>query len=183
MPKVKLIDGVEFRQVPGFPGYFVSAAGRLMSYRRYGPGVALSNGPREFRYCANCRGYIVVGLRRNGKRYSMGLHRIVLETFVGARPPGQECRHLDGNKENNALSNLAWGTQEENLVDRHNHGRHYTPRGEHHGNSKLTNEQVIRMRNLAKTGRFTYAALGQRFGVTERTASRVARRLIWTHIS
>jgi len=40
-----------------------------------------------------------------------------MEAFGIARPDGMECRHLDGNPTNNALSNLAWGTRQQNIMD------------------------------------------------------------------
>jgi len=51
------------------------------------------------------------------------IHRLVLETFIGKRPKGMVCRHLDGNSCNNKLSNLKWGTQKENIADAFKHGR------------------------------------------------------------
>lgn len=51
------------------------------------------------------------------------VHRLVLRAFVGACPPGQVCRHLNGDKKDNRLSNLAWGTLLENRQDRTRHDR------------------------------------------------------------
>jgi hypothetical protein len=49
---------------------------------------------------------------------------MVLEAFTGPRPePAYHARHLDGNPQNNALANLAWGTRQENWEDRRSHGR------------------------------------------------------------
>lgn len=49
---------------------------------------------------------------------------MVLRAFVGEPPAGHECRHLDGDRQNNALDNLAWGTRAENVADTIRHGRH-----------------------------------------------------------
>jgi HNH endonuclease len=67
----------------------------------------------------NKRGYQSIKFGR-WKRFR--LHSLVLECFVGPRPPGMECRHLDGNPSNNALENLAWGTRSENRADQVRHG-------------------------------------------------------------
>lgn len=58
----------------------------------------------------------------DGKRCSVGVHRLVLMAFVGMPEEGQVCRHLDGNPGNNNLSNLAWGTVLENYQDSVKHG-------------------------------------------------------------
>lgn len=50
------------------------------------------------------------------------IHQLVLEAFVGLAPEGMECRHLDGDPDNNFLSNLAWGTRTENAQDSIRHG-------------------------------------------------------------
>lgn len=50
------------------------------------------------------------------------MHELVLTAHVGPCPPGMECRHLDGDEKNNALSNLVWGTPPEQALDRVRHG-------------------------------------------------------------
>jgi hypothetical protein len=42
-------------------------------------------------------------------------HRLICEAFHGPAPHGSVCMHLDENAANNAPTNLAWGTQKENL--------------------------------------------------------------------
>lgn len=68
------------------------------------------------------KGYWFAKLSHGGVKKSFPIHRLVLEAFVGPRPAGMECRHLDGNKNNNRLYNLAWGTGEENRADQVRHG-------------------------------------------------------------
>lgn len=41
----------------------------------------------------------------------------MLEAFVGPRPHGQLGRHLDDDRDNNTLANLAWGTPAQNSQD------------------------------------------------------------------
>lgn len=42
--------------------------------------------------------------------------------FHGPCPPGQEVRHLDGTRDNDAADNLCWGTSVENKADCERHG-------------------------------------------------------------
>lgn len=42
---------------------------------------------------------------------------LVLEAFVRLRSPGEVVMHLDDDSANNALSNVRWGTSQENALD------------------------------------------------------------------
>lgn len=59
------------------------------------------------------------------------IHRLVLEAFVGPCPDGMEALHSDGNKTNNNVDNLRWGTPSENNRDIVKHGRHRNARKTH----------------------------------------------------
>lgn len=107
------------------------------------------------------------------------IHRLVLEAFVGPRPPGAITRHLDGNPSNNRPHNLAWGTHQENADDRVLHGR--SCRGETHGNAKLTNRQAyeIRARHAAGEGP---TVLAKEYGVALGTVEKIVYSESWTHL-
>lgn len=106
-----------YRPVPGFPSYLVSNQGRVVSERRT-PARELT--PRIK------RGYALVRLAdgRGGDK-QQAIHRLVLAAFVGPCPDGMEVRHLDGDRGNNVLSNLAYGTRSENSRDKRSHGTDY----------------------------------------------------------
>lgn len=64
------------------------------------------------------KGYLRV--RIAGKdRY---VHHLVLETFVGPRPPGMEGCHGIGGMTDNSLENLRWDTPSNNNRDKAKHG-------------------------------------------------------------
>lgn len=71
-------------------------------------------------------GYFVVSVGGRGAPV-VRVHHLVLETFVSNCPDGMNCRHLDGDPSNNALSNLAWGTQSEQVADKKAHGTFNPP--------------------------------------------------------
>jgi hypothetical protein len=77
---------------------------------------------------------------------------------------------------------LRYGTARENAADMVIRGRaryisHY---GENCGTSKLTNANVLQIRELAKT--MTYPEIGKIFGVHKGHVKKIVNRKAWTHI-
>jgi hypothetical protein len=103
-------------------------------------------------------------------------HELVLAAFVGPCPKGMWCRHLDGNRDNNTLPNLKWGTHLENEADKQSHGT--TARGIRNGNSKLTEEQVRYILSSPKTQK----EVAREIGCSQAWVSLVRRREVWRHI-
>lgn len=100
----------EWRPVEGFEGlYEISSLGRLKSYKESPAGKILS--------IKNSKGdYLRIRLQGVGKKEkSISLHRLVAQTFL-PNPKGLDVvNHIDGNKQNNAVSNLEWCTQKYNV--------------------------------------------------------------------
>lgn len=106
--------------IEGFEGrYEVSDLGRvrsLLTYRGHpGPRIMVARPKRN--------GYLAIQLRRaDGVERGLFVHRLVMNAFVGPRPEGQETRHLNGDRTDARLSNLAYGTHVENMQDKKRHG-------------------------------------------------------------
>lgn len=65
-------------------------------------------------------GYCTVWIN---KRYWF-VHELMLLSFIGPRPEGKkDSRHLDDVKTNNVMSNLRWGSRQENMNDAVKNGR------------------------------------------------------------
>ena len=64
-------------------------------------------------------GYCELSLHKNGKEKRFKVHRLVAEAFIPNPNNLPEVNHIDGNKENNTLSNLEWVTSSENQKHRH----------------------------------------------------------------
>lgn len=76
------------------------------------------------------------------------ISRLVLEAFVGPAPCKMHAAHLDGNINNNWLSNLKWCSPSENHKHKWLHGT--ATIGERHGCAKLTAKQVLKIRKRYK---------------------------------
>lgn len=115
--------------------------------------------------------YHSVFLYENGKKQRAPVHRLVLLAWVG--PPGEneECRHLNDDKHDNRLENLAWGSRQDNADDRVRNG--HSPRGEKAGRAKLTEAQVIEIREKYAAGASSHE-LAKEYPVSANTIRLIA---------
>ena len=91
----------EWRWVKDFEGlYQISNHGRLKSFHKDKiSGYILSN--------VNQKGwYFTVNLIKSGKKTTKRIHVLVAEAFIGKVPSGFHVHHIDGNKQNNVVTNL-----------------------------------------------------------------------------
>jgi len=171
-----------WKDVVGYEGiYQVSNRGRVMRIAP-GPGAVVG---RILKPMGGGNGYLRVGLWRDRKRTHLFVHRLVIEAHIGPAPsPDHEVNHKNGITDDNRVENLEWVTRSEN--ERHAYrvlGRKAAPsKGEAHGLAKLSDEDVIGMRKLYATGKYTQAELGEMFGVSESNIGLIVRREIWKHI-
>ena len=171
--------------VVGYEGlYEVSDRGRVYSVPRvidsHNPGY--KNGKqlicgRIFKPGSHLQGYLVVGLSKNGKPHTFPVHKLVLEAFIGPRPPGMECCHQDGDPKNNYLKNIKWGSYSENRSDMIRHGR--STRGEKQPTSKLTELDVYCIRDWLRDGRWSQVIIADCFGVHSSSISAIKHGKNW----
>ena len=129
----------------------------------------------------NASRYPHVGARRlsDGKVIARRIHGLVLDAFLGPRPPGMYARHRDGNPNNNHIANLSYATQSENLLDRRIHGT--ANRGERNGRARFTEANVIEMRAARRDG-LSYRRIGLQFGTDARHAMAIVTGETWGHV-
>ena len=149
-----------WKPITDYPNYEVSDQGEVRNIKRQ----------RLLKPRLNCR-YLKVTLSRNGKQTVYCVHRLVADAFLGSNQ-GECVRHLDGNPLNNCLSNLAWGSLQDNQLDRTD-----TTLG-----SKLTPRNVRFIRFLSHVGK-TYKHIASYFGLNPIYVGTVVRREVWTKVS
>lgn len=169
----------QYSPARGFPGYFIGDDGSVWSQKAIGGSRDYGSPPRKLKLTINKIGYLQCAIHAGDKQITRFVHRLVLEAFVGPRPKGGVCRHLDGNPLNNKLNNLCWGTQKENLADRLLHGT--VNRGERNGQSKLTADQVLEIKRIGRT--VTQDSLAAKYGVNRTSIGRVLRGVDWGHVN
>ena len=121
----------QWRPVVGYEGlYEVSDMGRVRSLDRV---VSCPRARSKTRLARGilmrpsviASGHLAAQLSRSGDRKTVGVHRLVLEAFVGPCPDGMEACHYNDIADDNRLSNLRWGTRSDNFYDRVRNGRHH----------------------------------------------------------
>ena len=159
-----------WKDIPGYEGvYQVSDEGQIWSYPR-------PNTKGGLRALGLNKGYPAITLYKDGVSARRTVHKLVLLAFVGPRPENQQVRHLDGARTNNTLSNLCYGTREDDEDDKRRHGAAAT--GEQHPQTTLTNEEVREIRGSTEPG----LTLAARYNTSPQTVSKVRRHQTWRHL-
>jgi hypothetical protein len=83
---------------------------------RFQKGVLLKPGK-------DSRGYMQVGLNRNGISKMHLVHRLVVKAFIAKDGIRNDVNHIDSNRTNNNLENLEWVTKSENQIHAYAMGR------------------------------------------------------------
>ncbi len=149
--------------IPGYEGqYEASNQGRVRSNKKI------------LAACNVSGGYKAVSL---GKNNSKLIHRLVAAAFLGPAPSGKQLvLHSNGDRYDNRLSNLRYGSHKDNSADAKLHGTQ--ARGERQHAAKLTTEQVLYIRASNETS----AALAKKFSVTTACISAIIKRKNWRHV-
>jgi len=148
----KSIDGYEYL-------YKVSNTGKIRSFHKR---------VIDLKFGLSNSGYYIAHLRLQGVRQAKYVHRLVALAFIGAIPKNLEVMHLDGNKLNNHVDNLRYGTRSCNCAFKVDDGTDTI--GERHGCAKLANADIVVIRQLHTNG-VTGASLARKFNVTESNIS------------
>lgn len=91
--------------IDNFPTYTISDNGVITN---------ITNG--YVKKCWQCKnGYLYVDLQYKGYRSKQPVHRLLATHFLPNPDNKRTVNHIDGNKLNNALSNLEWATYSENM--------------------------------------------------------------------
>jgi hypothetical protein len=134
---------METKQLSGLSKYLFRADGEVISLWKTDPCI-LAGGTDKDGY----KKFVLID--DNGMRRYMRRASLICTAFHGQRPFGMNVRHLDGSRTNDAASNLCWGTQSENCMDKVLHGT--AQRGHKSANSKITEKQAAKIKMLLAQG-------------------------------
>ena len=118
-------------------------------------------------------GYLHVSLYKDKKSYTKNIHIIVARTFISNPLNLPEINHIDGNKENCAVTNLEYSTKSNNEKHAHRTGLKHAIKGEKNVSSKLTNLQVKEIRELK--GKLRQREIADKYNVCRQLISSIHR--------
>jgi YesN/AraC family two-component response regulator len=158
-----------WKEIPGFPLYEASNTGLIRSNNRGRIKHILK--PYTMK-----NGYQTCQLGR-GNHFLV--HRLILLTFIGECQEGCEGNHINGIKSDNSISNLEYISHRDNMV-------HMTRvlnknNGESHNMSKVTEDIVRKIREIAKTG-LPQKDIGKMFGISRSNTGAIIRGFLWKHV-
>jgi HNH endonuclease len=177
------MNQVEYRDIPGFDGWYQAGSdGSIWSCRKVNaqPGRGEWHKLMQFEHKKR-RGsnHLRVNVRierGKGKLVHRWVHRLVLEAFVGACPPGMEACHNDGDPTNNRIDNLRWDTPSAHYHDRYLHGTSMI--GPKNPRVKLNWDRVSEIRAMLAAG-YSQQSIADHFGLGQTTISRIHLNQRW----
>lgn len=105
-------------EICGYPGYFVDYEGRILKIT--------DNGFKLVNPWMGQNGYLYVDLINDeGAKKKELVHRLIAENFIDNDNGHPFVRHYDDNKLNNSVSNLVWGTPQDNHDDMVRNGHEF----------------------------------------------------------
>lgn len=125
---------------------------------------------------SKCRGYGEFSTSAQGHARA---HRVSYELAHGPIPKGMHCLHRCDNAACVNPEHLFLGTNVENMADMVSKGR--SPKGAANGVATLTDEKVLQIRALRRSGKSS-RELAVAFGVKPEHIRRIVRRGSWTHL-
>ncbi len=168
--------------IPDLSGYDVSNLGRVRSWwypRRSSKASGFMSSPRLMKPYYHY-GYPQVILHKNRKPYSRKIHRLVALSFVSNPMNKPHINHINCVRSDARADNLEWVTPKENMAHAVSVGR-FKHRGSQKNVSKLTEEQVLSIRERAARGEY-HRIIAADFNVDRSLIGLISRRRIWTHI-
>lgn len=123
--------------------YFISNKGRILNTKTN----------KFIKPRLNEKGYVKVDVYLKGKKFSKRLNRLVAEHFILFKPVSKdEINHIDGNKQNNAVSNLEYVTHKENMQHAFKNNLVKMKYGDKHHSTKYPDSLVIQIKELISRG-------------------------------
>jgi hypothetical protein len=175
---------ITHRQLERYPIYLFSSDGSIYSLRY----------KKKMKPAKDKKGYLRTMLTdKYGDSKTVKVHRLIAEAFIFNPENKPQVNHINGIKSDNRVENLEWVTAKENTKHAIEKGLFVfqTPeksvnktikKGSLNGQSKLTELQVIEIRDKFIPRKYTRKMLSKEYGVAEATIKDIVLRKSWKHV-
>lgn len=103
------------KPIVGWPGYYATYDGRIISVRRIAnTGIGGNHRDRVLAIALNHGGYPRVTLWYGKRKQTISVHRLVASAWIPNPDNLPEVNHIDGNRTNNRADNLEWVSRSAN---------------------------------------------------------------------
>ena len=152
---------------PTNPNYEISDLGEVRS---------IKNKRIRKQSVSTTTGYLKVSAWLEGKTVTLAIHREVAKLYVPNPMNKPEVNHIDGNKLNNAVSNLEWVTPKENMKHAHRTGLASSSKQSQvtHASRKLTVDIANELRRKYSSG-VTKEELRTEYGISKSALDKCLR--------
>ncbi len=114
------------------------------------------------------------------KRKLQLAHRVSYMLFVGTIPKGLWVLHNCDNRRCVNPNHLYVGTRQDNMDDMIN--RNHSQKGERHYGNKVSESDVIVIRDMTDKKLMSTRKLAKKFGVSQGAICHIIHRRTWTHV-
>lgn len=111
------------------------------------------------------------------------IHRLVAIAFIPNPDNKPQVNHKDGNKSNNAVWNLEWVTNSENLIHAFETNLLKSRPGEEHHNASITDDDARYICELLSTNLYSYDEIANIVGTSYTVVRKIKTKNRWKHIS
>lgn len=175
----------EWRDIKDFEGYYqVSNTGKVRSLSRvitYRDGRVCRFKEKILKICVDKKGYCVVYLSMQSKKFTRKVHRLVASSFLVNNESKPQINHIDCDKENNCADNLEWCNNSENQKHAFKNGLNIAKKGSQKPNASIdeTMAKKIKAELIMRRG---IKMTAEKFGVSKHVVSDISRGKTWRHV-
>jgi len=156
----------KWKDIKGYEGHYqISSNGNVKSLK--------FNKNRILKSPENRKGYLIVGLFKNGTGKIQRVQRLVAKHFI-PNPDNKLCvNHKNGIKTNNRVENLEWVTNQENITHAIENGLYPT---------KINCEIAKEIRELYATKSYSQRKVASKYNLSHTTICEIVNYKTWKHV-
>lgn len=172
----------EYKTIPWAKNYKVSNTGKVYSFAKIKLGIELVPHSQPDKRKGTGSLYPYVSISDNDKKIkNYNIHRLVAEAFIPNPENKPQVNHIDGNKQNNFVTNLEWVTPKENTQHALAEKLLNPPIGERCASSRFKESQVLEAIKLLSEGK-PNCEVAKLTGIDDRAVSDIRNKKRWGYL-